>query len=120
MTLRTRFALLFLLGGLAAIGVDGSLSAQTTQAAPAATSAPATSLPRVHFLATGGTISNRDGGRLTAEELTKSMPGVDRYAKVTYEQFANVASSELTLDQWVSLSKRITDLFATDKELAGV
>ena len=50
--------------------------------------APSAPLPHVHFVATGGTISNRDGGRLTAEELTKSMPGVDRYARVTYEQFA--------------------------------
>ena len=79
-----------------------------------------TPLPRVHFVATGGTISNRDGGRLTAADLAKSMPGVERYAALTHEQFANVASSELTLDQWVGLSKRITELFATDKELAGI
>jgi L-asparaginase len=77
-------------------------------------------LPHVHFVATGGTISNRDGGRLTAEELAKNMPGVERFARVTYEQFANVASSELTLDQWLGLSKRINDVFAGDKELAGI
>jgi L-asparaginase len=74
----------------------------------------------VHFLATGGTISNRDGGRLTAEELTKSMPGIDRYARVTYEQFANVASGELTLDQWLGLSKRVNEVFVSDKDIAGV
>jgi L-asparaginase len=74
----------------------------------------------VHFVATGGTISNRDGGRLTAEELAKNMPGVERYARVTHEQFANVASSELSLAQWLGLSKRINELFATDKELAGI
>jgi L-asparaginase len=77
-------------------------------------------LPRVHFVATGGTISNRDGGRLSAEELARSMPGVDRYARLTHEQFANVASSELTLAQWVGLSKRINEIFATDRELAGI
>ncbi|HYE85839.1 MAG TPA: asparaginase [Vicinamibacterales bacterium] len=77
-------------------------------------------LPRVHFVATGGTISNRDGGRLSAEELAKSIPGVDRYAQLTHEQFTNVASSELTLAQWVGLSKRINHLFATDKELDGI
>jgi L-asparaginase len=78
------------------------------------------SLPHVHFLATGGTISNRDGGRLTAEELTKSMPGVDRYARVTYEQFANVASSDLTLDQWVGLARRVNEVFATERDVAGI
>ena len=77
-------------------------------------------LPRVHFVATGGTISNRDGGRLTAEELAKSMPGVERYARLTFEQFANVASSELTLQQWLGLAKRINELYATDKDIAGV
>lgn len=80
----------------------------------------ATTVPHVHFVATGGTISNRDGGRLTAEELAQNMPGVERFAKVTYEQFANVASSELSLSQWLGLAKRINEVFASDKELAGV
>jgi L-asparaginase len=77
-------------------------------------------LPRVHFVATGGTISNRDGGRLSAEELAKSMPGVERYADLSHEQFTNVASSELTLKQWLALSRRINELFASDKGLAGI
>ena len=87
---------------------------------PLAAQRPAAAVPHVHFVATGGTISNRDGGRLTAEELTANMPGVDRYARVTYEQFANVASSELSLDQWLQLSKRVNEVFASDKELAGI
>jgi L-asparaginase len=90
----------------------------------------------VHFIATGGTISNRDpstslgaspstslgagGNRLTAEELVAAARGVDRYARVTHEQFSNVASSELTVSQWLQLSRRINQLFRTDSELAGV
>ena len=77
-------------------------------------------LPRVRLVATGGTISNRDGGRLTAEELVKSMPGLDRYVRPEYEQFSNVASGSLTLDQWLQLSRRINQLFADDADLAGV
>lgn len=77
-------------------------------------------LPRVHMVATGGTISNRDGGRLTAEELAKSMPGLERAATLTHEQFLNVASSQLTLEQWLQLARRVNDLFATDKDLAGI
>jgi L-asparaginase len=80
----------------------------------------AQSLPHVHLVATGGTISNRDGGRLTAEDLAKSMPGLDKAATLTYEQFANVASSQLTLQQWLNLSRRVNELFATDKGLAGI
>lgn len=77
-------------------------------------------VPRVHLIATGGTISNRQGGRLTADELAKSMPGLDRYATLTTEQFANVASSQLTLDHWLRLSRRVNELFAADKTLAGI
>ncbi|SRR6266508_3018855 len=81
---------------------------------------PAPPTPHVHFIATGGTISNREGGRLTAEDLVAKMPAVDRYARVTYEQFSNLASSELTVDQWLQLSRRINDTFAGDKQLAGI
>ncbi len=83
-------------------------------------SAAAQTLPHVHMLATGGTISNRDGGRLTAEDLAKSMPGLDQQVRLTYEQFANVASSQLTLDQWLGLARRVNELFASDGALAGV
>src|SRR6187431_1895937 len=63
---------------------------------PVAVWAQEAPLPRVRLVATGGTISNRAGGRLTAEELVKSMPGVERYARPEFEQFANVSSGELT------------------------
>ena len=88
----------------------------SADAAPAVAQA----LPRVHLVATGGTISNRDGGRLTAEDLVRSMPGVEHAARITHEQFANVASSQLTLAQWLGLSRRVNELFAEDAELAGI
>ncbi len=77
-------------------------------------------LPRVRLIATGGTISNRTGSRLSAEELVASMPGLDRYARPESEQFANTSSAALTLDQWLSLARRINTLFADDADLAGV
>jgi len=77
-------------------------------------------LPRVRLVATGGTISNRDGGRLTAEDLVKSMPGLDLYVRAEFEQFANVASSSLTLTQWVALARRINTIFKEDRELSGI
>ena len=86
----------------------------------AAGAAQAQEAPRVRLIATGGTISNRTGGRLTHEDLVKSIPKLDRYARVESEQFSNVASSQLTLDQWLQLARRINDLFARDAGLAGV
>jgi L-asparaginase len=109
---------------IAAIGAAALCLASAVAGPAQAESAPQSpsqnNVPRVRLVATGGTISNRNGGRLTAEELVKSMPGIERYAQAEFEQFTNLASSELTLDQWVALSKRINELFTTDSGLAGV
>ncbi|OFW05696.1 MAG: hypothetical protein A3H96_11615 [Acidobacteria bacterium RIFCSPLOWO2_02_FULL_67_36] len=93
----------------------GEASPQT--AAPAQSASP---MPKVRLLATGGTISNRAGGRLSAEELIRSMPGLERYARPEFEQFANVASSQLTLKQWLDLARRINGLFKDDPDLSGI
>jgi L-asparaginase len=99
----------------ALLAISASAAAQ-----PAVAPSAQAAAPRVRLVATGGTISNRAGGRLTAEELVKSMPGIDRFATAEFEQFSNLASSELTLDQWLALGKRINELFATDRGLEGV
>jgi len=116
---------------LSAAGCSASAQAPAAgaaQTAPRTPAPPATAqpepakaaLPRVHLVATGGTISNRDGGRLTAEELARSMPGLDRVATLTHEQFLNVASSRITLPQWLQLARRVNQLFADDRGLAGI
>ena len=76
--------------------------------------------PRVRLIATGGTISNRTGGRLTAEGLVNLIPDLRRYATPEYEQFTNLASSQLTLEHWLNLSRRLNELFTSDPQLAGV
>src|SRR5215203_5799756 len=80
----------------------------------------AQTLPKVRLVATGGTISNKTGGRLTADELLATIPSLDRYVRDEAEQFANVASSELTLAQWIDLARRINTLFRQDSDLAGI
>src|SRR5215207_6306118 len=92
----------------------------TAPAQPAGTAPAAAALPRVRLVATGGTISNRNGGRLTAEELVTAVPGIERYVRPEAEQFANTSSSALTLKQWLDLARRINALFADDADLAGV
>jgi len=82
--------------------------------------ASAAELPRVLLVATGGTISNRMGGRLTAAELVALIPDVQRYARPEFEQFSNVSSSEITLDQWLALSRRLNELFKTQPDLGGI
>lgn len=86
----------------------------------AALGAEAADPPRVRLVATGGTISNRPGERLTADELVESIPDLSDHATVETEQFANVASSALTLADWLRLSRRINELFASRSDLAGI
>ena len=76
-------------------------------------------LPRVRFIATGGTIATRGGTRMTAEEVLQLIPGLQRYARPEPEQFANVASTAMTLDQWVQLARRVNEIFETDSKLTG-
>jgi L-asparaginase len=121
---------LALAGPTLACSAAAQAPAPSGSTAPAVTSAPAapdpapapkSALPRVHLIATGGTISNRDGGRLTADELLESItPRTGKVAALTAEQFANVGSAQLTLDQWLQLSRRVNGLFAADRGLAGV
>jgi L-asparaginase len=77
--------------------------------------------PRVHVIATGGTISNMGNDpRRTGAELIAAVPGLTDFADVTAEQFSNVASSAITQEMLRDLSKRIRTLFAEQTPPAGV
>jgi L-asparaginase type II len=107
--------------GLAACGVLSHASTdRIAPTPPAPASSQNASLPRVRLVATGGTISNRTGGRLTAEELVNSLPGLERFVRPEFEQFANTSSSALTLKQWVDLANRINTLLTEDPDLSGI
>jgi L-asparaginase type II len=77
-------------------------------------------LPRIRLIATGGTIATRGNARLTAEEILELVPGLSRFVKPEAEQFANVASTALTLEQWVQLAKRVNQIFETDSGVNGI
>lgn len=119
-------------GAAAALGLQ-ALAARSTGAAPAGRQVPSTAgaaaaevpprqaeRPRVRLIATGGTISNRQGGRLTAEELVALIPQVAEHARVEVEQFSNKASSQLTLNDYLQIARRIARLFAEQPDLAGI
>ena len=48
------------------------------------------------------------------------MPGLADVAAVEAEQFANVASAQITLDQWLALARRLNALFRDDPSLSGI
>jgi len=112
---------LILLSTLSGGAASTELLAQTP-APPTTTGTPAAQAarPRVHLFATGGTISNKNGGRLTVDELIASIPGLDRRVTATGEQFANVASGQITMEMWLDLARRINDKLKKDPGLTGV
>jgi L-asparaginase type II len=86
---------------------------------PAATAAQ-TALPTVHVIATGGTISNTGAARRTGEQLISGIPGLDRYAIVTVEQFSNVASGSITPAHMKAISNRVNEVFRTRPDVKGI
>src|SRR6187399_1288972 len=104
----------------APLALDAQGAGQAAPQGPPAAAAAAQPLPKVYLFATGGTISNRNGGRLTVDELIKSIPDLDKRVRGDGEQFANVSSGQITMDQWLDLARRVNERFKKDPELAGV
>jgi len=87
-------------------------------------------LPLVWVLATGGTISGKGAssaslteykaGGFLGEELVAAVPEISKVASVKAEQITNVGSPDLTLDNWLTLAKRIDAIFSADPEVTGI
>lgn len=98
------------------------------QPVPAPAADPA--LPTVRVIATGGTIAGVQdapgtlggyrAGTRSVGEIVQSVPELVRFARIETEQFLNVASPEIVPAQWLSLSKRINQLFTERSDLAGI
>lgn len=101
--------------------ITGLPSGLALTAAPTAAAARAQALPRVRLIATGGTIANRTGSRLSPAELVRLAPAIDWQARVDVEAFSNVSSGQLSLEQWLQLTKRVSAILAdSDDDYAGV
>lgn len=87
-------------------------------------------LPVVWVLSTGGTISGRGAsstalteykaGSLLGAELVAGVPEIAQVANVKVEQIVNVGSPDITLDNWLTIARRINRIFAEDPKTAGV
>jgi L-asparaginase len=90
----------------------------------------ASDLPLVYVLSTGGTISGKGGsstslaeyksGSILGEDLVAAVPEIKQVARVKVEQIANVTSTDITLEHWLTLAQRISTIFSTDADAAGV
>jgi L-asparaginase type II len=91
----------------------------------ACAAAPAAAQPSVHVVATGGTIASTNyygeqQGKVAIDALLRAMPGIDTVARLSAQQFANVASSAITPAMWLSLARGIADTLKARPDLAGV
>jgi len=84
-------------------------------------------MKKIHIIATGGTIagmgakgrtSDYHAGQLDVSELISALPPIDADIEISYEQFANVDSNDMTIDLWLTLVKRI-DYLANNTDIAG-
>ena len=92
----------------------------------------ATAKPKVHIVATGGSISGIGphrldylqypelGQRLSIEEMLARIPEADTLAQVQGENLIRVGSPAIGPQEWLQLAQRINALFDTDPDLAGV
>ena len=76
-------------------------------------------LPLVAVVATGGTIANTPSGRLHAGEVADAIPALRKIARLKVEELFRVASSAITVENWLPLARRINEILAKS-EVKGV
>jgi len=81
--------------------------------------------PIVHVIGTGGTIGSAgdywggDPTRVAIADLLR-IPGIDSVATMESEQLFNVSSVSIGPARWLELSRRVSELFRTRADIAGV
>lgn len=78
-------------------------------------------LPKVHIIATGGTIAGTstdigyDAGKVSIETILQAVPELTQYAEFDYEQFCNIGSQDMSESIWLSLAKRVNHVLDSGK-----
>ncbi len=116
MTIRSRpIRSMFIITALLALG-PGAVGAQSAK-------------PKVVVLATGGTIASRAGSPtrvsgysigFTGQQLLEMIPGIEDIAEVRVEQFSNIPSGSMSVQRWIAMSQRITELLEGPEPCDGV
>ena len=78
-------------------------------------------LPKVHIIATGGTIAGTstdigyDAGKVSIETILQAVPELTQYAELDYEQFCNIGSQDMCESIWLPLAKRVNQVLDCGK-----
>ena len=77
-------------------------------------------LPLVKVVATGGTIANTPSGRLHAGEVADAIPALKKVARLEVDEVIRVGSSSITVENWLTLARRINEILSQESEVKGV
>ena len=77
-------------------------------------------LPLVKVVSTGGTIANTPSGRLHAGEVAEAIPQLKSVARLEVEEVIRVGSSSITVENWLTLARRINEIFAKEPEVKAI
>src|SRR6266851_528979 len=77
-------------------------------------------LPLIKVVATGGTIANTPSGRLHAGEVAEAIPALKKVARLEVEEVIRVGSSAITVENWLTLARRINEILAHEPEVKGI
>ena len=77
-------------------------------------------LPLIKVVATGGTIANTPSGRLHAGEVAEAIPALKKVARLDVEEVIRVGSSAITVENWLTLARRINEILAREPEVKGI
>ena len=86
----------------------------------AAVAAAQDKLPLVKVVATGGTIANTPSGRRHAGEVADAIPALKKLARLEVEEVIRVGSSSITVENWLTLARRINEILAKEPEVKGI
>src|SRR4051812_31965838 len=101
-------------------------STQPTAGEPASNKSDAKQA-NIKILATGGTIAGAGAaggygytsGQFKVEDLISAVPDLDKLAKLSGEQVANIGSQDMNDAVWLKLAKRVNQLLA-DPSVDGI
>jgi L-asparaginase len=77
-------------------------------------------LPLVKVVATGGTIANTPSGRLHAGEVAEAIPQLKGVARLEVEEVIRVGSSSISIDNWLTLARKVNEILAKEPEVKGI
>src|SRR5262245_28538211 len=86
---------------------------------------PASALPKIKILATGGTIAGAQSstsdagyksGTFSVDDLIKAVPTMTNFAELSGEQVANIGSQTMNHEVWLKLAKRVNEVLAGDTD----